>query len=151
VAAGDTRVYGKFVELQADGATKVDWTTDTIKVLLTTSSYTPDYDAHDFLDDITNEIANGDGYTTGGVTLASKSSTFDAANDRWEGDCADLVWNFTATKAPKWAVVYKSTGTAGDSPLIGTIDCGTVSTDTTFTIPVNAEGLLQFRATAQTA
>jgi len=151
VAAGDTQVYVKFCELQADGATKVDWTTDDIVVTLHTSSYTPDIDAHDFADDLTNELANGNGYDTGGITIASKTSGYDAANNRWEGGCANLVWNFTASKSPKWAVVWKDTETAGTSPLIGYIDCGTVTTDTTFTIAINAEGLLQLRATAQTA
>jgi hypothetical protein len=151
MAAGDTQVYGKFTELQADGATKVDWTSDDIAVSLHTSAYTPDIDAHDFADDLTNELASGDGYTTGGIVIASKTSAYDADNNRWEGGCANLVWNFTATKAPKWAVVRKDSGSAATSPLIGYIDCGTVSTDTTFTIQINAEGLLQFRATAQTA
>jgi hypothetical protein len=150
VAAGDSQVYGKFTELQMSGATKVD-DGDDLYVTLHTSSYTPDIDAHDFADDLTNELANGDGYTTGGAALASKTVTYDAANNRTELDCADLVWNFTATKAPKWAVLQKTTGSAATSPLIAYWDLGTVSTDTTFTLQINAEGILQFRATAQTA
>lgn len=150
MAAGDSQVYGKFTELQMSGATKVD-DGDTLKVLLTTSSYTPAIDTHDYLDDITNELSNGNGYTTGGIALASKTVTYDTANDRTELDCADLVWTFTASFSPKWAILYKDTGVASTSPLICYWDLGTVTTSTTFTLQINAEGILQFRATPQTA
>ena len=151
MAAGDSQVYGKFTELQMSGGTKVD-DGDTLKVLLTTSSYTPDVDTHDFVDDITNELGSGDGYTTGGATLGSKTVTYDSANNRTELDCADVSWTFTAAKSPKWAVLYKDTGTASTSPLIAYWDLGTLSGITgLLTLQVNAEGMLQFRATAQTA
>lgn len=53
---------------------------------LVTDSYTPDFNAHDFFNDLTNEVT-GTGYTTGGVavtsteiTLATGTLTFDAAD-----------------------------------------------------------------------
>lgn len=55
------------------------WST-TVKVLLTTSSYTPNKDTHDYKNDVTNEVANGGGYTTGGAAIASPTLTFTAAN-----------------------------------------------------------------------
>lgn len=58
---------------------EIDWDTDTVKVMLTTSSYTPDKDAHDYKDDVTNEVT-GTGYTAGGATLSSKTITYTAAN-----------------------------------------------------------------------
>jgi hypothetical protein len=61
-----------------------------VKVLLVTDSYTPDYTNHDFRDDITGEVPNGNGYTTGGnlltgttLTVASGLLTWDAANTQW--------------------------------------------------------------------
>lgn len=69
---------------------EIDFAADTLKMQLHTSSYTPDLLAHDYHDDLTNEVANGNGYTTGGATLANASIT--------------LV---TAANAPAWA-----TGTA---------------------------------------
>lgn len=151
MAAGDSQVYGIFVRDLMKGDNAVDFDTATLKIALCDSSYTPDVDAHDFYNDLTNELANGDGYTTGGATLGSGAVTYDSANNRAEYDCADVSWSFTATKAPKWAVLYKDTGDGSTSPLIAYWDCGTVSTDTTFTLTVNTEGLVQFRATAQTA
>lgn len=78
--------YGKaFANMlggEASGDTfQTDYLTDTIKVMLTTSSYTPNRDTHETKNDITNEIS-GTGYTAGGVTLASKTITYTAA-DSW--------------------------------------------------------------------
>ena len=50
----------------------IDLDTDTIKVLLVTSAYTPDQDTHTKHSDVTNEVS-GTGYTAGGATLANKS------------------------------------------------------------------------------
>jgi hypothetical protein len=58
---------------------EVDLLDDTIKLLLTTSSYSPNYDAHDYKDDVTSEVS-GTGYTAGGLTLASKTFAYTAAN-----------------------------------------------------------------------
>lgn len=58
---------------------EVDFDTDTVKVALCTSAYTPAPDTHDYFNDITNEVA-GTGYTAGGATLASKTVTYTAAN-----------------------------------------------------------------------
>lgn len=58
---------------------EIDFDTDTIKVMLCTSTYTPDLDAHIYKSSVTNEVS-GTGYTAGGATLASASSTYTAAN-----------------------------------------------------------------------
>lgn len=63
----------------AGGAPNFDFLSDTIKIALLTSSYTPNLDTHDFFDDITNEVANGNGYTTGGATLGTKAASYVAA------------------------------------------------------------------------
>lgn len=56
--AVSTYVYGNML-LKAFNK-EIDWTADDIKIMLCTSSYTPDQDAHDYKDDITNEVT-GDG------------------------------------------------------------------------------------------
>lgn len=38
---------------------------------LHTSTYTPDRNVHDFVNDLTNELATGGGYTAGGVSMAA--------------------------------------------------------------------------------
>ncbi len=62
-------------------AFQTDFLSDTIKVSLHTSSYTPNLDTHETLSDVTNEIS-GTGYVAGGVTLASKTITYTPA-DSW--------------------------------------------------------------------
>ena len=129
-------------------ARRVDWTGDTIKVALATSSYTPDQDAHDFYDDLTNEVANGSGYTTGGATLGSKSTSYDSASNETRLIAAASSWT-TASFTARYAVVYKDTGVAGTSPLLGYVDFGgdeTVSSGT-FTITWDAtSGVLKITA-----
>lgn len=71
-------LYRNFLRLALTGTT-VDLDTDTIKCALTTSSYSPNFDTHDFFNDVTNEIT-GTGYTAGGATLASVAVTYTAAN-----------------------------------------------------------------------
>lgn len=116
--------YLSFKKRQINGVSPVDLDTDTIKVSLHTSSYTPDLDAHDYADDLTNEVANGSGYTTGGAALASKAIGTDTGSDFAYLDADDLTWT-SLTKTFRYAVVYKSTGTAGTSPLIMLINFGT--------------------------
>src|SRR3954469_12055440 len=112
-------VYGKFIEglVSTTAARRVDWVGDTIKVALATSSYTPDQDAHDFFNDITNEIT-GTGYTAGGVALGTKSVSYDSATNETRLIAADSSWT-GSTLTARYAVVYKDTGTASTSPLLG--------------------------------
>lgn len=135
-------VYNSGKKKLVDGS--IDLDTDTIKIALVTSAYTPNKDSHDFYDDVTNEVANGNGYTTGGKTLANKAVNQDNTNDRAEFDADDVVWT-ASTITARGAVIYKDTGTPSTSPLIAYIDFGAdkSSSDGTFTITFNAEGILQ--------
>lgn len=120
----------------------IDLDTDTIKVALVTSSYTPDQDAHDFFDDITNEVV-GTGYTAGGAALANKAVTADNTDNEGVFDADDLTWA-ASTITARGAVIYKSTGTASTSAIIAYIDFGSDKTSSSgnFTIQFAAEGIL---------
>lgn len=59
---------------------EADIDSDSLKVTLHTSSYTPNLDTHDYVDDLSAELAATGGYTTGGVTLASATVVYTAAN-----------------------------------------------------------------------
>lgn len=133
-------IYNSFKKLIMDGS--IDLDTDTIKVALVTSSYTPDQDTHTYFSSVTNEVS-GTGYTAGGATLANKTVTQDNTDNEGVFDANDVSWT-TATITARAAVVYKSTGTASTSALICYIDFGAdkVSTAGTFTIAWNAEGIL---------
>ena len=78
----------------------LDLDSDTIKIMLVTSSYTPDFGAHDFKADVTNEVS-GTGYTAGGNTLGSLALTqtsgtikFDAADTSWSSATITSVSGF---------------------------------------------------------
>lgn len=137
--------YGPAIEGQygTTAARRVDWVTDTIKVALTTSTYTPNQDTHDFFNDITNEVA-GAGYTAGGVTLGSKTVVYSGASNKLVLDAADAAWT-TATFTARYAIVYKDTGSAATSPLMGYVDFGGDQTVTgaTFTIVWDVDGVLK--------
>jgi hypothetical protein len=133
-------VYNSFKKKIMDGS--IDLDTDTIKVALVTSSYSPDIDSHDFFDDVTNEVT-GTGYTAGGATLGSVTVTADNTDDEGVFDAADTTWS-SSTITARGAVIYKSTGTDSTSPLIAYIDFGAdkSSSSGNFTIQWNSEGIL---------
>jgi len=134
-------IYNSFKKKIMDGS--IDLDTDTIKVALVTSSYTPDQDAHDFFDDVTNEVSASGTYAAGGGTLANKTVTADNTDNEGVFDADDIAFT-GATITARGAIVYKSTGTASTSPLICYIDFGADKSSTigTFTITFAAEGIL---------
>lgn len=125
-------IYNSAVDDMARGA--IDFDTDTFKVMLVTSTYSPNKDTHDRRDDITNEVT-GTGYTTGGVTSAC-TVTKDTANDKVTLQFASVSWA-SSTITARAAVIYKSRGGASSADeLIAYNDFGAdVSTTAgTFTV-----------------
>mgnify|MGYP000906306657 CR=1 FL=1 len=138
-------IYNSFKVDIMDGT--IDLDTDTIKVALVTSSYTPNIDTHTQYSHITNELSTGDGYTVGGATLANADVTVDTANDRAKFDADDVTWT-TASLTARGAVIYKYIDNGGSpddtSPLICYKDFGAdvSSTNADFTIKWHADGIL---------
>jgi hypothetical protein len=123
---------------------EIDWDTDVIKVMLTTSTYTPDQDTHDYKDDVTDEVT-GTGYTATGETLGSKTVTYTAGTNKWVLDAADVTWA-ASTITARTAVVYDSSpGTDGTRPLIcyQQSDSDIVSTAGNFVIQWAAAGIVE--------
>jgi hypothetical protein len=119
-----------------------------IKVMLTTSTYTPNQDTHDYKDDVTNEVT-GTGYTAGGAVVATLSLTTTLNVLTLDG--ADTTWG-TSTITARRAVCYYTTGTDGTSPLLFWIDFGEdkASSGGDFTIQWAAGGLATITATDAT-
>lgn len=134
-------LYGNFLLKGYDNSTKIDLTTDTIKVALADSGYAPDVDAHDFFNDITNEEA-GTGYTAGGATLGNKTWAVVGASNLVKFDADDTSWA-SSTITTRYAIIYKSTGNSATSPLIAVVDFSTDRTSDggTFLISWNASGI----------
>lgn len=95
--------------------------TDTDKVALLTSSYSPNYTTDTSYANVSANEVTGGGYTAGGVALTSvtwtgtgNTATLGAAAASWTGLAVTC----------RYAAVYKSTGTASTSKLIGLLDFG---------------------------
>lgn len=138
--AVSAKFYGKF--FLSAFTKKIDTSADTFKVMLATSSYTPDQDSHQFKSDVTNEVS-GTGYTAGGATLSSFAATYDGASNTLKIDADDSSWT-TSTITARYAIVYDSTpSTDATRPLIAYVDFGAdVSTSAgTLAITWNASGI----------
>ena len=125
-------IYNSAVDDMARGA--IDFDTDTFKVMLVTSSYTPNKDTDDKRNDVTNE-ASGTGYTAGGVASAC-TVTKDTANDRVTLSFAAVSWS-SSTITARGAVIYKSRGGASSADeLVAYNDFGSdvASASGTFTV-----------------
>jgi hypothetical protein len=122
---------------------EIDLDTDTIKVALLTSGYTPAQDTDTYWADVSSHEASGTGYTAGGATLASKTVAYTAASNTFTFDAADTSWT-GATVTARYAVIYDAqTGSAATEPLLAFVDFGADQTATagTFTITWNASGI----------
>lgn len=137
--AVSAKLYGSVVAKLANK--EIDLDTDTVKVALTTSTYVPDQDVHDYFNDVTNEVT-GTGYTAGGATLASKTVGYTAGTNTFKFDAADTTWT-TSTITARYAVIYVDTGVSTTSPLIAYVDFGAdvSSTAGTFQITWDAAGI----------
>lgn len=99
----------RFMEAQ------INWMTDTVKVILvSTSAYTPQTAVHQYLADIPVSAR-----IAGPVTLTAKATTGGAA------DAADCTFTSVSGATINAIVIYKDTGTDATSPLIAYIDTAT--------------------------
>ena len=126
----------------------IDLDSHTFKAVLT--NVAPSQANNTLLADIT-QIANGNGYTTGGVTLASVTYTESGAGTGiWVWTAADFLWTASGGSIADFRYVAIYNSTAAGSPLMLYIDYGAVVTVTngnTFTVDVQATGLIRFTVT----
>ena len=108
----------------------IDFDTATIKLMLVTSSYTPST-THTIKADITNEVASGDGYTTGGTALVNPAVTYTQSPSAGKFDADDHVIA-ALTKVFRYGILYVE-GTVNGivNPLIGYILYDTTPADIT--------------------
>lgn len=112
--AGTWKWFGQGLLNWANGS--IDFDTDTFKIMLTTSSYTPAQDTHNDRADVTNEVGASGTYATGGGTTTVTTS-YDAASNQLRIACSDVQFT-SATITARTAVLYKSTGVAGNDLLV---------------------------------
>jgi hypothetical protein len=109
----------------------VNYPSDSIKMALLTASASPSLSAWVHYSDLTNEVPNGSGYTTGGVALATKTHVQTAANS-WPTTWATGAWNAGDIVRPSagngFVYVTPNGGTSsGSAPAFPTIVGETVT------------------------
>jgi hypothetical protein len=119
-----------------------DFLSVTVKAALFTATYSPNQDTDELYSALANEVANGNGYTTGGNTCGSPAITTTAASNRMEFKVnSPTAWTASgAGFAFRYVVLYETT----NSILIGYDDYGstvTLNPSDTFTYTIDTNGL----------
>lgn len=141
MAADAWKIYDSFKEKMADGTCDLDG--DTFKCALFTSSLTP-AQTDDSYTALTNEVANGSGYTTGGETLTSV--TWVEAAGVATFDCADIVWTASGGDIVcRYAVIYDDTAANKQLVAMSLLDNTpadiTITDGSALTLQINASGV----------
>lgn len=124
----------------------IDLDTHTFKGVL--SNTAPTKAGTTVLADIT-QIANGNGYTTGGVTLASVTwAETGAGTGIWQWTVADFSWTASGGSIAtfRYIAVYDDTPTSPADPAVGYLDYGAavdITVGNTFTVDVGATGIFR--------
>ncbi len=144
--------YNSLKKYLLDGT--IDLDTDTIKVALVTSDYTPDA-KHDVLADVTASpspevvaIASpNNGYTKGGEALTGQAVTLTDSPSASKFDATDLAWT-ALTATFRYGIMYSEKISGGvTNPLIGYILFDTTPADISvsgvdFTIQWSVNGII---------
>jgi hypothetical protein len=148
MAAGKWKVYDFAKKYLADGTHDIDSTTRLQMALFLSASNCDTLGVGTgVLADLTNQHANANGYTTGGIALTSEVWTRSAGTLTF--DCADVVWTASGGSIVcRFAVIY-ALGTFNSivDPLlcVSLLDITpadiTVTTGNTLTIQINASGV----------
>jgi hypothetical protein len=112
--------------------------TDALKVMLTNT--VPVATNVQYSDISASELASGNGYTTGGATVTTTSSTQSSGTYKFVGSVPNPTWTATGSMGPfRYAVIYDTTPTT--KSLIGWWDYGsslTLVATNTFTVTLDA-------------
>lgn len=135
--------FNQFVADLASGVHQLQTgTTHVLKVALTN---TAPLASNSVLADIT-QVANGNGYTTGGISVGTITGAQTSGTFKLTGG-TDPVWTASSVGfTARYAVLYNDTPTSPTDPLIGWWDYGssvTLAAGETFTVDLDqANGIL---------
>lgn len=110
-----------------------DVTTDTLKIILVDAAFTFDPDTHaTYADCSANEIATGNGYTTGGETLTNVAVSIDSSADQVDIDADNVTWTATGGTIPETGAAIIYNDTHANDTVVMCIDFGAdyITTDT---------------------
>jgi hypothetical protein len=119
---------------------------DTLKVMLTNTA--PVATNAVYADVSGTELANGNGYTTGGATISGVTSTQTTGTYKLVGTLASPTWTASGSMGPfRYAIFYDTTPASPLKPLIAWWDYGsslTLSAGQTFTVSLDGtNGIFQ--------
>jgi hypothetical protein len=137
-------LYGLTLSKQLQDTLGKDMNSETnTYVLLVTDAHTPDFDAHDFRNDITNEVTAGSGYTAGGTLMAGTTLTV-STNGTLIYDGNDVSWATSTITDAMAAVGYFTTGSSTTDELIWLSDFVTAASSSggTFQVTWASTGIL---------
>jgi len=130
--------FNALVQTFANGT--IDLATDTLKVMLTNTA--PVATNSLYGDISSNELANGNGYTTGGVSVTGQSSSQSGGILTLSGSLPSPTWTASGSVGPfRYVVMYDATATTPLKPLIGWWDYGssiTLTSGQTFTVSISS-------------
>ena len=115
-------MYGPTLEKMFINTAAQSMEAETHKALLCEDGYTPNYDTHDFRNDVTNECA-GTAYSTGGVTITTTDWTIgspSAGVEKWDFD--DPSWAASTIPNAMALVPYFNVGLNSTDMLLCLLD-----------------------------
>jgi len=142
VAVTASGMYGLTMEKYFLGTGGGSLESETIvKVLMVTDTEAPNFDTHDFRDDILAEVT-GTGYTAGGVVITATEILPATPAGTLAYDSADPSWASSTIANAMAAVGYVAVGTAATDQLVWLSDFVNAASSSagTFTIQVATAG-----------
>lgn len=127
--------YQHFVTSQYTTA-PINFTSDTIKVMLTASTYAYNLATDTTKANVTNEVTGG-GYTARGATITGVSANNVAGTLTISGNSVTWGINAGGFSNARYAIIYKDTGVDSTSTLIGLIDLGTNQSNVNGSLIIN--------------
>lgn len=126
------------VSLRITDATNLLLATGTFKVTLHTSASNAATASNSVYADLTNELATGNGYTSGGLTLSGVAASTVTTNDfKWTA--SNAVWTASGGSIPAWrfAVIRRSDTV---NSLVGPVIAVILGDTTPADIPATTDG-----------
>lgn len=112
---------------------RIDFSSDTFKIILMESGFTFDPDNHDGYADVSaNELSTGNGYTAGGATLAGVTVTENDTTNLCEITWNNVTWTASGGSIgpTPGAIIYDDTASSPQADtIIGYIDFGGEQTE----------------------
>lgn len=130
------KVYGKTALMAFNK--EIDWDSDEVKVMLLSSSYTPDIHTHSYVSQVSSYEISSKNYVKKGKSLSGRTLSY--SNKVVSLKANNITWSNTNITC-RYAVIYVDTGNPSTSPLVCYQDFGVdqICSESDFTIVWNSK------------